>query len=70
MTCSNCETKVLADQSTSVKDWLLVSRDGELVARLCGTCQRSVLTLKIVLHRDKPDQPFQFEGYLPVETAK
>lgn len=65
VTCSNCEAEVAPA--------LVVSVSGDTpktVAHLCSACVQDVLTLKIVLKRNKPGAAFEFEGYLPVETTK
>jgi NAD-dependent SIR2 family protein deacetylase len=66
MKCSNCEASLSFEQNH-----LLVKKSGgDPCARLCNTCTKDVLTMKIVLKRDKPDEPFTFEGYLPVSSVK
>lgn len=65
MRCSNCEAEK--------PEALYVVRSGDnpaTPASICVDCVKDVLTLKIVLHRDSPKAPFEFEGYLPVLTHK
>ena len=69
--CSNCETIITdpLDQS------LLVSGEnrthlGLNLARLCSTCTKGVLTMKLVFKRSSVKEDWKFEQYLPVESEK
>lgn len=66
MKCSNCDAEV-----DPVNALLVVRGAGRAqIAVLCGTCEKGVLTMKIVLGRLKETSEFNFEGYLPVSSVK
>lgn len=66
MICSNCDAKVKDGEGLNV----CLGSQGESVTRLCETCVKGVLTLKIVLARRTEKDVFSFEGYLPVSSVK
>ena len=63
-TCSNCENTISAQAAITVYS------AGIRVAQLCNTCVHDVLTMKIVLKRADASLKFDYEGYLPIESAK
>jgi len=72
MNCSNCERifDPLVDEASLVLNTSPKTAAGYTVARICGTCTKGVLTLKIVLSRPNSKSPFAFEGFLPVASEK
>jgi len=64
MVCSNC------GKACDVASLLVNHAGFGYVAALCPDCQKDVLTLKIVLTRENPDERFEFEGFLPARIAK
>lgn len=67
MKCSNCEKPMTAATTA-----ITVCGDprGAVIGDLCSDCVKGVLTMKLVFKREKPDEPFKFEQYLPVENVK
>lgn len=67
MHCSNCENPVKNPEKA-----VIVTRgpDGDVLARICDTCQHQVLTMKIVLGRSNSVGEFMYESYLPVNSVK
>jgi RNase P subunit RPR2 len=66
MRCSNCESPMKDVDGMTVR----LNKDNTALTHLCGECISGVLTLKIVLSRQRAQDSFTFSGYLPVASER